>query len=128
MWPGAEIRAILRRPGRRPLLLLGGSAGVTTAQGCVLVASLEAFGVHLPVVTVLAVFVAGSAVAAAAPTPGGLGALEAALVGGLAQVGAPTTPAIAAVLYLTPHRLLAARAARMDRVQPAPATPRALTS
>jgi len=97
MWPGAEIRDVVRRP-RRGLLLLGGSAGVTTAQGFVLVASLEAFGVHLPVVTVLAVFVAGSAVAAAAPTPGGLGALEAALVGGLARVGAPTTPAIAAVL------------------------------
>ena len=97
MWPGAEVRDILRRP-RRGFLLLGGSAGVTMAQGFVLVASLEAFGVHLPVVTVLAVFVAGSAVAAAAPTPGGLGALEAALVGGLAQVGAPTTPAIAAVL------------------------------
>jgi undecaprenyl-diphosphatase len=97
MWPGAEIREILRDP-RRCLLLFGGSAGVTTAQACVLVASLEAFGVHLPVVTVLAVFVASSAVAAAAPTPGGLGALEAALVGGLAQVGAAITPAIAAVL------------------------------
>ncbi len=97
MWPGAEIREILRDP-RRCLLLFGGSAGVTTAQACVLVASLEAFGVHLPVVTVLAVFVASSAVATAAPTPGGLGALEAALVGGLAQVGAAITPAIAAVL------------------------------
>jgi len=97
MWPGAELRDILRHP-KRALLLFGGSAGLTLAQGCVLVASLEAFGVHLPVVTVLAVFVASSAVAAAAPTPGGLGALEAALVGLLAKVGAPSTPAIAAVL------------------------------
>jgi undecaprenyl-diphosphatase len=95
--PRAEIAAILRRP-RRTLLLFGGSAGVTTAQAFVLVASLEAFGVHLPIVTVVAIFVAGTAVAAAAPTPGGLGALEAALIAGLAQVGAPTAPAIAAVL------------------------------
>jgi undecaprenyl-diphosphatase len=97
VWPGAEIAAILRCP-RRILLLVGGSAGVTAAHGFVLVASLEALGVHLPVVTIFAVFVAGSAVAAAAPTPGGLGALEAALIAGLAQVGAPTAPAIAAVL------------------------------
>jgi len=97
LWPGAELEAILRSP-RRTLLLFGGSVGVTLAQAFVLVASLEAFGVHLPVVTVVAVFVAGSALAAAAPTPGGLGALEAALVAGLAQVGAPTAPAVAAVL------------------------------
>ena len=97
LWPRAELAAILHSP-RRMLLLLGGSAGVTTAQAFVLVASLEAFGIHLPIVTVVAVFVAGTALAAAAPTPGGLGALEAALVAGLAQVGAPTAPAIAAVL------------------------------
>ena len=97
LWPGAELAAILRSP-RRALLLVGGSAGVTVAQAFVLVASLEAFGVHLPVVTVVAVFVAGTALAAAAPTPGGLGALEAALVAGLAQVGAPTAPTVAAVL------------------------------
>jgi undecaprenyl-diphosphatase len=97
LWPRADVAAIVRSP-RRLLLLLGGSAGVTSAQAFVLVASLEALGVHLPVVTVVAVFVAGTALAAAAPTPGGLGALEAALVAGLAQVGAPTAPAIAAVL------------------------------
>jgi uncharacterized protein (TIRG00374 family) len=83
---------------RRTLLLFGGSLGVTTAQAFVFVACCEAVGVHPPVLTAIAVFLAGSALAAAAPTPGGLGALEAALVAGLGQVGVASAPAIAAVL------------------------------
>jgi uncharacterized membrane protein YbhN (UPF0104 family)/membrane-associated phospholipid phosphatase/tRNA A-37 threonylcarbamoyl transferase component Bud32 len=92
-----DIRGVLADP-RRALLLFGGSFGVTTAQAFVFVACLESVGVHLPVLTMLAVFLAGSALAAAAPTPGGLGALEAALVAGLGQVGVAAAPAVAAVL------------------------------
>ena len=92
-----DIRGVLAEP-RRTLLLFGGSLGVTTAQAFVFVACLESVGVHLPVLTMIAVFLAGSALAAAAPTPGGLGALEAALVAGLGQVGVPAAPAVAAVL------------------------------
>jgi len=92
-----DLRSVLEHPARS-VMLFGGSAGITAAQAFVLVACLEAVGVHLAVLTVLAVFVVGSAVAAAAPTPGGLGALEAALVAGLAQVGVLTTRAVAAVL------------------------------
>jgi len=92
-----DIRGVLAEP-RRTLLLFGGSLGVTTAQAFVFVACLESVGVHLPVLTMVAVFLAGSALAAAAPTPGGLGALEAALVAGLGQVGVPAAPAVAAVL------------------------------
>jgi uncharacterized protein (TIRG00374 family) len=43
-------------------------------------------------------YLGGSAVGAASPTPGGLGAVEAALVAGLTALGAPAGPAIAAVL------------------------------
>jgi undecaprenyl-diphosphatase len=92
-----DIRKVLSEP-RRATMLLGGSLGVTTAQAFVFVACLESVGVHLPLLTAIAVFVAGSALAAAAPTPGGLGALEAALVAGLGQVGVPAAPAVAAVL------------------------------
>lgn len=86
-----------RRP-RRALALFGGSAGVTTAQALALVLSLHAFGDTLPVLDIVAVFLVGSVVAAAAPTPGGLGALEAALVAGLTQLGAPVGPSVAGVL------------------------------
>ena len=79
-------------------MLFGGSAGITAAQAFVLVACLEAVQARFAALTVVAVFVGGSAVAAVAPTPGGLGALEAALVAGLAQIGVPTTKAVAAVL------------------------------
>jgi undecaprenyl-diphosphatase len=86
-----------RRP-RRALALFGGSAGVTAAQALALVLSLHAFGNTLPVLDVVAVFLVGSVVAAAAPTPGGLGALEAALVAGLTQLGAPVGASVAGVL------------------------------
>jgi glycosyltransferase 2 family protein len=92
-----DIRNVVQQP-QRALMLFGGSFGVTVAQAFVLVACLESIGVHLPVLTVVAVFLAGSALAAAAPTPGGLGAIEAALVAGLGQVGVPSAPAVAAVL------------------------------
>jgi undecaprenyl-diphosphatase len=92
-----DLRGVLVQP-RRTALLFGGSLGVTTAQAFVFVATLTAVGVHRPVLTSVAVFLAANALAAAAPTPGGLGALEAALIAGLAQIGVPTAPAVAAVL------------------------------
>jgi undecaprenyl-diphosphatase len=48
------------------------------------------------------VFLAGAAVAAAVPTPGGLGAVEAALVAGLLGVGVDGTTAVSAVIV---HRV-----------------------
>jgi undecaprenyl-diphosphatase len=92
-----DVRGVLDQP-RRAALLFGGSLGVTLAQAFVFVCTLNAVGIHRPVLTCVAVFLAGSAIAAAAPTPGGLGALEAALVAGLGQIGVATAPAIAAVL------------------------------
>jgi undecaprenyl-diphosphatase len=59
--------------------------------------SLEAFGGGLPFATVGAVFLVGSAVAQAAPTPGGLGAMEAALIGGLTAAGVQSEIAVPAV-------------------------------
>ena len=92
-----DLRGVFEQP-RRAFLLFGGSVGVTAAHALVLFACLEAVGVHLPVLTVFAVSLAGAALAAAAPTPGGLGAIEAALIAGLGQVGVASAPAVAAVL------------------------------
>ena len=75
----AAIREIGRRPGRLALLF-GGSAVITLSYLAAMFASLEAFGstAALPIVGLL--FLTASAVASAAPTPGGLGAAEAALI------------------------------------------------
>jgi undecaprenyl-diphosphatase len=78
--------------------LLVGTLGVTFGHGLAFAAAVSACGVHVPILATVAVFLAGSAVGSASPTPGGLGALEAALVAGLAGVGAATAPAVAGVL------------------------------
>lgn len=99
--PVREIASSLVRALRHPLragALFGGSAGVTLANGMALVACLWAFGAEFAIVPALAVYVGGSAVAAPSPTPGNLGAVEAALLAGLAGIGVPTTQAVAAVL------------------------------
>lgn len=81
----ASIRTIGHSPGRLALLF-GGSAVITLAYLAAMVASLEAFGsdASLPIVGLL--FLTGSALANAAPTPGGLGAAEAALIAALSTV------------------------------------------
>jgi uncharacterized protein (TIRG00374 family) len=61
-------------------------------------AALHAYGEHLSFPRVAAVYLAGLAVAAASPTPGGLGAMEAALTAGLTAVHVPFTQALAGVL------------------------------
>ena len=88
---------VMRSP-RNVVMLLGGSALVTVSNLVAFDVSLRAFDVHVPVSTVAVVFLAGSALASAAPTPGGLGAAEAALVAGLTVVSVEERLAIPAVL------------------------------
>jgi len=90
------VSTVLRRPGK-VALLLGGSMLVTFAYLTTLYFSIEAFGGGLAFATVGAVFLVGSAVAQAAPTPGGLGAVEAALIAGLVAAGLDNTVAVPAV-------------------------------
>jgi uncharacterized membrane protein YbhN (UPF0104 family)/tRNA A-37 threonylcarbamoyl transferase component Bud32 len=87
---------LLRRPGKIALLL-GGSTLVTLFYLTTLFLSIEAFGGGLPFATAGAVFLVGSAIAQAAPTPGGLGAVEAALIAGLVSAGLDHTVAVPAV-------------------------------
>jgi undecaprenyl-diphosphatase len=100
--PGLRSAAVsLRRVASSPVklgLLFGGSAAITLAYIAALVASLEAFTTSPSLVLVGAVYLGAAALAAAAPTPGGLGAIEAALVAGLTGVGIQAGPAVSAVL------------------------------
>jgi undecaprenyl-diphosphatase len=93
--------ASLRRVAASPVklaMLLGGSAAVTLAYIGGLAASVQAFGGGAGFAEIGAVYLAASAIAAASPTPGGLGAIEAALVAGLTGVGLSSGAAVSAVL------------------------------
>ncbi len=101
--PGLRSAAAsLRRVAASPVkmgLLFGGSALITLAYIAALVASIKAFTSTGPSLIVIgAVYLASAALAAAAPTPGGLGAIEAALIAGLQGVGMHAGPAVSAVL------------------------------
>ena len=90
---------------QRPMSLLlgvGGTLLLTVAFVLCLHFSVLAFAgpdTRVSLVAVAVVFLAGNAIGSAAPTPGGLGAVEAALIGGLtAVVGVPAVVALPAVL------------------------------
>lgn len=93
----ANLRALGAEP-RRAVALFAGSAGITAGYALAFMAAIEAFGGGVPASKVLAVYLGASALAAVAPTPGGLGALEAALVAGLTGVGLAAGPSVGAVL------------------------------
>jgi glycosyltransferase 2 family protein len=61
-------------------------------------AALYAVGAHPAILPAAVVYLAGNAVGSAAPTPGGIGGVEAVLVAGLAGIGIPASEAIPAVL------------------------------
>lgn len=67
----------------RLLSVFGGSATITLAYLAAMVASLQAFGSTASVAVIGLLFLTGSVMANAAPTPGGLGAAEAALIAAL---------------------------------------------
>lgn len=84
------------------VLGLGGTLLLTAGFVLCLHFSVLAFtapGAGVSLVAVAVVFLAGNAIGSAAPTPGGLGAVEAALIGGLTAVaGVPAAVALPAVL------------------------------
>ena len=75
-----------------------GCAATTLGAALALWASVEAFGGGTTFVTVTVVTMIGGTLASAAPTPGGVGAVEAALIGGLAAFGVPAAVAVPSVL------------------------------
>ena len=77
---------------------LGGAFLLTAAYVLCLAACVRALGGAVPLVSVAVVYLTGSAIGSAAPTPGGLGAVEVALSAGLTAAGLHGATALAAVL------------------------------
>jgi undecaprenyl-diphosphatase len=90
------LRDVLTRPAKVTAMLTG-SALVTVSYLAAFALSARAFDITLPVAPIGAVYLVGSAIATAAPTPGGLGATEVALIGGLVAVGVPDDQAVPTV-------------------------------
>jgi undecaprenyl-diphosphatase len=84
-----NMRELVEHPVRM-VLIVAGSAILSLSYIWALDVSVKAFGgdIALPVVAVI--YLAGASIASAAPTPGGVGAVEAALIGGLTAAGLPT--------------------------------------
>jgi undecaprenyl-diphosphatase len=92
------LLAVVTRP-LKLLMLIGGSVLVSLAYMAALYFSGRAFGASLHFSQVGAIYLAGSAIAVIAPTPGGLGALEAALIAGFAAAGVNKEVAVPAVFF-----------------------------
>lgn len=92
-----DLVKLAREPKRLALILLG-CAGTTLGAALALWASIEAFGGGTTFVAVTVVTMVGGTLASAAPTPGGVGAVEAALIGGLAAFGVPAAVGVPSVL------------------------------
>ncbi|MFF2651233.1 YbhN family protein [Streptomyces sp. NPDC058045] len=96
---------VLQRP-QKLITGIGGMLLLTATFVMCLDASIRAFGgdkASLSIASVAVVFLAGNALGSAAPTPGGVGAVEATLTVGLIAVGLPKEVAAPAVLL---YRLL----------------------
>ncbi len=93
----ADLVDLAKEPKRLGLIVLG-CAATTLGAALALWASVEAFGGDVSFVTVTVVTLVGGTMASAAPTPGGVRAVEAALIGGLAAFGVPMAVAVPAVL------------------------------
>ena len=92
-----DLAEVAREPKRLGLIVLGCS-GTTLGAALALWASVQAFGGGATFVTCTVVTMVGGTLASAAPTPGGVGAVEAALIGGLAAFGVPAAVGVPSVL------------------------------
>ena len=92
-----HLLELAREPRRLAVIMLG-CAATTLGNAFALWAAIAAFGGDTSFITVTVVTMVGGSLAAAAPTPGGVGAVEAALIGGLAAFGMPAAVAVPSVL------------------------------
>ena len=94
---GPRLLDMLTRPSRLAMSL-GGTLLLSAANIGALVTAVYALGASATVGAVALVYLVGAALGSASPTPGGLGAVEAALSAGLAATGIPGATAVSAVL------------------------------
>jgi glycosyltransferase 2 family protein len=77
---------------------LGGALLLSAAYIACLAACVAAFGDSVPIAKIAFVYLTGAAIGSIIPTPGGLGAVEAALTAGLTAIGVPGGVAVSSVL------------------------------
>ncbi|MBV9410924.1 MAG: flippase-like domain-containing protein [Acidimicrobiia bacterium] len=93
----AELSELVKRPSEAATLFAG-AAGITASYTVTFLICLAALHVHISLAQGAFVYLGGAVVSSVAPTPGGLGAMEAALVAGLTHVGVLDGKAVASVL------------------------------
>jgi uncharacterized protein (TIRG00374 family) len=101
VWPHlvsiwANIKTIATEP-RKIVYILAGSILAQLFVAVALGASLHAVGQRASIATLLVVITLALIVGGAVPVPGGMGVVEAGLIGGLTAVGVPQDQAVAAV-------------------------------
>ena len=92
-----RLLAVMQQP-RKLAEGIGGALLLTGAYILCLDACIRALGGSIPLASTAVVYLTGAALGSAVPTPGGLGAVEAALSAGLTAAGLPGTIAVSAVL------------------------------
>ncbi len=102
VWPAtkrslANVSEIARQPGKM-IELFGGSLVITMGYILALEVAVSAFGAGPAFTSVALVYLIGSVVSSVAPTPGGIGAVEATLIAGLTSAGMASATAVAAVI------------------------------
>ena len=96
-----QLLAAVRDP-RRLLTGVFGSLLTSFAYAVTLYAAVKAYGADIPFAAAVVVYLGAGLLGSVAPTPGGIGAVEAALIAGLSAVGVPADAALpAALLYRT---------------------------
>ena len=94
---GPTLAIIVQQP-QRLLSSIASSLVLNFSYIISFYAALIAFGSDISIATAAFVYLAGATIGQAAPTPGGIGAVEAALVAGLTASGVPSGTALSGVL------------------------------
>ncbi len=92
-----RLLAVVQQP-RKLAEGIGGTLLLTLCYVLCLAACVRALGGSVPIASTAVVYLTGSALGSAVPTPGGIGAVEAALSAGLTAAGLPGATAVSAVL------------------------------
>jgi uncharacterized membrane protein YbhN (UPF0104 family) len=92
-----RLLAVVQQP-RKLAEGMGGMLLLTGAYILCLAACIRALGGSASIASIAVVYLTGSALGSAVPTPGGLGAVEAALSAGLTAAGLPGATSVSAVL------------------------------
>lgn len=96
---GPRFLEAVRNP-RRIGISIAGTLLMSLSYAVTLYASVRAYGEDVPIAAAVAVYLGAGLLGTVAPTPGGIGAVEAALVAGLSAVGVTSgTALLAALLY-----------------------------